>query len=160
MSRLNLVLSSVTISTVVKDQTDGTYGHAQQTRGVMLEGKVFIGEGFRAVNGSTACAITIEEVTALNHEVLDLQEVNTYFTFILRSGEKASTYHSMELAALVALWSTLSVLHLSGTELSEVFGSLGGSIGEEFHLNATKGLSLKRVVRRSSFSNVLQWCDM
>lgn len=60
----------------------------------------------------------------------------------------------MKFAAFVALRSTLSILHLSGTELSKVFGSFWGSIGEEFHLNATKGLSLKHVVRRSSFSNV------
>lgn len=83
MSRLNLVPSSVTVSTAVTDQIGGTYGHAQQARGVMLEGKVFIGEGFGAVNRSTAGAITIQEVTALNHEVLDLSEVNTYFPVTL-----------------------------------------------------------------------------
>ena len=57
----------------------------------------------------------------------------------------------MEFAAFVALRSTLSILRFSRTELSKVFSSLWGGIGEELNLNTAKWFSLKYAVRTNSF---------
>ncbi len=49
-----------------------TYSHAQNTRGIMFKYEVLIGEGFGAVDGGAACAVAVEEIAALDHEVFDL----------------------------------------------------------------------------------------
>lgn len=38
----------------------------------MLEGEIFVGEGFGAVDGGAAGAVAVEEVAALDHEAFDL----------------------------------------------------------------------------------------
>jgi len=45
----------------------------------------------------------------------------------------------VELAALVALRSSLGVLGLARAELSEVLGCLGGYVCEELHFDAAEG---------------------
>lgn len=45
--------------------------HAQYPGGVMFEQEILVGEGFRAVDGCAACAVAVEEVPALDHEVFD-----------------------------------------------------------------------------------------
>lgn len=49
-----------------------TYGHTQDTGTIMFEGEVLVGEGFGAVDGGAACSVAVEEITALAHEVFDL----------------------------------------------------------------------------------------
>jgi hypothetical protein len=49
-----------------------TYRHAQQTRGVVLQLEVLVGEAARSVDGGGPRAVAIEKVSALDHEVLDL----------------------------------------------------------------------------------------
>lgn len=53
-----------------------TYSHTQEPGHVMLHLEVFVGEGFGAINGRTAGAITVEEIPALDHETFDLPENN------------------------------------------------------------------------------------
>jgi len=51
------------------------------------------------------------------------------------------THYAVELAALVALRSSLGVLGLACAELSEVLGCLGGYVCEELHFDAAEGFS-------------------
>jgi hypothetical protein len=46
-----------------------SYRHGKQTRLVMLQIEVLVGEGFGAVNTGAACSIAIEEIATLTHEV-------------------------------------------------------------------------------------------
>ena len=55
------------------------------------------------------------------------------------------TYHTMELAALVALWLTAVVLGLSGAELTKVLGCLWYNVLVQFHLNPPQLLSYQLV---------------
>ena len=48
------------------------------------------------------------------------------------------TYHSVELAAFVALGPSLRVFSLTGAVLAEVFGGFGGGVCEEFHFDAAE----------------------
>ena len=54
-----------------------TYGHAEQTGGVVLEEEVLVCEGLGAVDGGAAGAVAVEEVAALDHEVVDLGGIST-----------------------------------------------------------------------------------
>lgn len=47
-------------------------GHGQQTRRVVLEREVLVGEGLRAVDRGAACAVAVYEIAGLEHEALDL----------------------------------------------------------------------------------------
>lgn len=49
-----------------------TYGHGQQSRLVVLQSEVLVCEFVCAVDGPRAGAVTINEVTALEHELFDL----------------------------------------------------------------------------------------
>lgn len=49
-----------------------TYCHGEQPWLVMLQSKALVGKLFCPVYGSGARAITIDEISALEHEVLDL----------------------------------------------------------------------------------------
>ena len=49
------------------------YRHTQDPRSIMLKCEVLVGKGFGSVNGGAAGAVAVEEVTALTHEVLNLQ---------------------------------------------------------------------------------------
>ncbi len=56
-----------------RERGDGiTHGHAKQPSDVMLQLEVLIGEGLGAVNTGATCTVTIEEISALYHEVFDL----------------------------------------------------------------------------------------
>jgi hypothetical protein len=46
------------------------------------------------------------------------------------------SYHTVELAALVALWLTSIVLGLASAKLPKVFSSLGNHILEQLHLDS------------------------
>lgn len=52
-------------------------GHAEQARGVVAEGEVFVREGFGVVDGDGAGAVAVEEVAALDHEIFNLGTVST-----------------------------------------------------------------------------------
>ena len=69
-----------------------------------------------------------------------------YF-FILKishigEGLEQTTYHTMEFATFIALWSTLSILSFTSAELSEIFGRLGDRVSEELYFHTTKRFSL------------------
>lgn len=49
-----------------------THSHTQQTSTVMLQSKILIVESRGIVNGTRACAIAIDKVSPLYHEILDL----------------------------------------------------------------------------------------
>ena len=53
-----------------------TYRHAQQPWSVVFEREILIGKCLRAVDSCAPCPISIEEVTALDHKVLDLESVS------------------------------------------------------------------------------------
>lgn len=55
-------------------QTDGcqAYSHTQQASTVMLQCKILIMKFCVVVNRTGACAITIDKVSPLYHEILDL----------------------------------------------------------------------------------------
>lgn len=86
----------------------------------MFELEVLIGKALCAIYGSAACAITVEEVAALNHEIFD---------------------DAMEFASFVALWPAKVILGLACAELSEVLSCSWDCVGEEFHLDTAKRLS-------------------
>ena len=58
------------------------------------------------------------------------------------------TYHSMEPASFVSLWSPLRILRLPSTELTKVLGGFRGDVGEELHLDATKGFAWVKSISR------------
>jgi hypothetical protein len=53
-----------------------TYRHTQKTWAVMWQRKILVGKLGGAVNGAAACAIAIDEIATLNHEILDLRKVS------------------------------------------------------------------------------------
>ena len=64
--------------------------------------------------------VTVDEVAALKHEVLD---------------------YSVKPASLVALWSAEVILCLASAELSEILGCFWSDIVEEFHFDSTEWLT-------------------
>jgi uncharacterized membrane protein len=50
-----------------------TYRHAQQTGTVMCQSEVFICKLGSAIDGTRSSSITIDEISALNHEIFDLR---------------------------------------------------------------------------------------
>ena len=103
-----------------------TYSHTEQTRLIMGARKILVVELLGAVDGCRASAVTIEEVTALYHELFDLVIVSAESAAI----SYMSTYDAMELAAFVALRSTLGVLRLAGAELAKILRCLGSCVCE------------------------------
>jgi len=80
----------------------------------VLQREVLIRKFLGAVDCPGAGAVAIDEVTTLDHEVLD---------------------HAMKLASFVALWLTAIVLCFSSAKLAKVLGSLWYNIFVQFHLN-------------------------
>lgn len=74
----------------------------------MLDLKVFILELEAVVYTRDSRAITINEITTLDHKVFD---------------------DPMKLAAFISLWHAINFI-LSIAELSEIFGCFGGNISE------------------------------
>lgn len=95
-------------------------GHGQQSRLVVLEREVLVCEFGRAVDVCGACAVTVEEVAALDHEVFD---------------------YAVEFAAFVALGSATGVFGFAGAELAEVFCCSWCYVGEELHLDTSEWLA-------------------
>ncbi len=110
----------------------------------MFESEVLVCKGAGAVDGSTACAIAVQEVAALDHKVSDLSamRVRSRPRSLTASPEwsckRGNTYNTVELAPFVALRSSLSVLRLARAKLAEVFGRFGGDVGEELHFDAAE----------------------
>ena len=87
----------------------------------MFKQEILVGEGLRAVDGGAACAVAVEEVAALDHEVFD---------------------YAVEFGSFVSLWSALGVAAgLAGAELAEVFGGAGRGAGEKFDLDSSQGFA-------------------
>lgn len=60
----------MSVCTVVEE--GNTNSHGEQTRSIMLEGKVLVLKGLEAPDTRRTSAISVEKVTALTHEVGDL----------------------------------------------------------------------------------------
>jgi len=93
--------------------------HTQQTSCVVLESEVFVCKRLGTIDRSATGTVAVQKVAALYHEVGN---------------------HSMKSATFVSLWSTLRVLGLPGTELTEILGGFGGDVGEELHLDPAQRL--------------------
>lgn len=52
-----------------------THGHAKKTRAIMFQRKIFIGELRSAVDRAAPRSIPVDEVSTLDHKVLDLGDV-------------------------------------------------------------------------------------
>jgi hypothetical protein len=65
-----------------------TYRHAQQALGVMLQVEVLVGEALGAVDARGACAVAVDEVTALAHKFGDLAPSCQYFVLVLSNGNR------------------------------------------------------------------------
>lgn len=50
-----------------------TYSHAQKTRAIVLEDEILICKFLGPVNRRTACSVTLDEITTLDHEIFDLR---------------------------------------------------------------------------------------
>lgn len=95
-------------------------GHAQDAGGVVLAGKVLVGEAGAAVDRGAAGAVAVQKVAALDHKVLD---------------------DAVEFAALVALRLAGGAAGFAGAELAEVFGGARYGVGVEFDLDAAEGFT-------------------
>jgi hypothetical protein len=131
-----------------------TCSHRQQTGFVVLENKVLIIERLQSIDTSRSRAITIEEVTSLAHEILNLSPTNISISshqnrksnnighstnrFTDKGNGAKGTYDSMEFTPFIPLWSPQMILCLARTKLSEVLGRLGYYISEEFELDAAQ----------------------
>lgn len=108
----------------------------------MLDGKIFIGEFGRPVDGARPRAVSLDKVASLDHEILDLGRSAAVLVFDMdsrrwvTSGPCMPTYHAMELAVLVALRPPLCVLALARAELPEILCCAWRDVGEELHLDA------------------------
>ena len=133
-----------------------TYSHRQQTRFGVLENKVLIIERFQSIDTSRPRAITIEEVTSLAHEILNLFPTNISITtpqpqnlaarplhnrFTDKGNGAKGTYDSMEFTPFIPLWSPQMILCLACAKLAEVLGRFGHYISEEFELDAAQWLA-------------------
>lgn len=101
----------------------------------MAQSEIFIGKLLSAIDGTRSSAITIDEITTLDHEIFDLRRVR--FSVHLSGFD---TYHSMELAAFVALGLTLGIFGLAGAELAEILCCSRGDVCKQFHLDPAEGL--------------------
>ena len=59
------------------DNAEITHRHAEQPSGIMRDGKAFVGERLGSIDGSAPRAVAVQEVAALNHEILDLTNHET-----------------------------------------------------------------------------------
>ena len=103
-------------------------GHTQQPRGIVLQREILIRELLRPVDGGAAGAVAVEEITALDHKVLD---------------------DTVEFGALVALRPPLRVLGLARAELAEVLGGARRDVCEEFDFDASEGLSWIMMIQKN-----------
>lgn len=95
-------------------------GHREQVGRVVLEGEVLVGEGGVVVDRGRARAVRVQEVAALDHEVLD---------------------HAVEFAALVALRAAERRLVHARAVLAEVLGRQGHRLRVEEEFDAAEGFA-------------------
>lgn len=117
----------------------------------MLEGEVLIAKGFGTVDGSAAGAVAVEEISALDHELLNLPAYELLSETPIRTVplELRRTYHAVELAALVSLGPSLRILGFTRAELTKVLGCARSGIGKQFHLDPAEWLSYMTLSRPS-----------
>jgi hypothetical protein len=100
----------------------------------MFEDKVFVLEVLGAVNTRRSGPVPVEKIAALTHEVVDLDSTTVSNESLAhRQTDRQtirSTYYPVELGALVALWTALFVLGLTGAKLAKVFGRAWNNILE------------------------------
>ena len=108
----------------------GTYSHRQQVRSIMAHLEILIGEAFRAVDRRRSRAITVEEITALNHEFFD---------------------HTVEPAAFVTLRSSQMVPRFARAILTKVFCCQGDDVGEKLHFDTTERLATEGDVEEDNW---------
>ena len=58
-----------------------TNGHTKQPRNIMLQLEILVRKSLGAVDTRAPCAVAVEEISALNHEILDLRENESAKTF-------------------------------------------------------------------------------
>lgn len=56
-----------------KSLAELTYSHTEQTRSIMLKFEIFIREFGSTVDGTASRAVTLDEVTTLDHEIFNLE---------------------------------------------------------------------------------------
>ena len=89
--------------------------------------KILVRKTLRTIDSRRSRPIAINEITALNHEVLD---------------------HSMELASLVALRSPKMILYLAGAILTEGLGRSWDCVREKLHFHAAERLAAEGDVEK------------
>lgn len=85
--------------------------------------------------------VAMEEITTLDHEILNLQPMVELGFRSMASCGAAGTYDSVKLATFVPLWVATWVFTLTGTELTEVFCCLGDNVRKKLHFDPAKRLS-------------------
>jgi len=83
--------------------------HTQEARSIVTEIEIFICELGGTIDGGTPSTVAIDEIAALDHEPFD---------------------DTMELAALIALWTTSGILGLASAELAKILCCSRSNVGE------------------------------
>jgi hypothetical protein len=104
----------------------------------VLQLEVLVGEAARAVDAGRARPVAVQEVAALDHEVLDL-----VLSELSRTWFCIRTYNAVELGALVSNGTTIGPARLTRAELPKVLSRPGHDVVEELHLDAAEGLALR-----------------
>ncbi len=107
-----------------------TYRHAQQPSSIMPQLKILIRKVLRPIHTRTARPIPIQEISSLNHELLD---------------------HAVELAVLVALWPAKLTLRFASAELTEVFGGARDDVYEKLDFDAAQRLAAEGSVEEDDW---------
>ena len=105
-----------------KETTRKTHRHAQHPLLIMPHPQALrlIPKLPRPIDARAPRPVTVDEVAALDHEVLD---------------------DAVELGALVALRAAHGVLGLTGAELAEVLGGARHGVGVQLHFDAAEGFA-------------------
>ena len=106
----------------------------------MLQGEILVWKCLGPIDRGTACAIAVEEVAPLDHEIFDLREVREMKGHTNNRSKIRKTYHSMELAAFVSLRPSLSVFGLTRAELAEILCGAWCDVCEQLHLDSAQRL--------------------
>lgn len=108
----------------------------------MLQLEVLVRKSFSAVNAGTASAISIEEVSALDHELSNLPSIRVCSRgrSAKKRGRRFLTYNPVKFAAFVALRPSLRILVLACAVLTKILGRFWGDVGEELHLHSAQWL--------------------
>lgn len=57
------------------DEGSNTHGHAEETWAIMLQRKILVVELRAAIDSATSGSISVDKISSLNHEVLDLGNI-------------------------------------------------------------------------------------